>query len=410
MQHRMRGIGAGILAAILTMALAFGNGTVPAIADENAPAPSTHNAIVLVLDNSGSMSGEPIERLKTATKQFVDKVLAKDPEGKIALVAFSDDTNVQDFTSDKNALDSFADNNLWGDSGTDVTAGLKKADELYSGLKDTDTVRYKRSIVTMSDGWPNDADSATAQAKSMFPKYSMYSVGFYPYQDNSAAEFMKSIQNAGYYEADNLDALIDVFTKIVDIILNPLDISLLTTATYLPAEDNISYSVTATIANTNNATVTGVKAALTPNDNINFTGTSERNVGDIKPQERKTLTWEGLTQKNHNDTSGTYSVIVSGTNVATISKTARITFNDSTTQDNKIVFGKDNWSFKNFGDWKLSRTDREALLDNASLFTNRNANRAELEDFIVNWINGMPLGALATAMALPQPPFLQKWE
>lgn len=395
----MRGIGAGILAAILTMALAFGNGTVPAIADENAPAPTTHNAIVLVLDNSGSMSGEPIERLKTATRQFVDKVLTKDPEGKIALVAFSDDTNVQDFTSDKNALDSFADNNLWGDSGTDVTAGLKKADELYSGLKDTDTVHYKRSIVTMSDGWPNDADSSLQQAAPMLNKYDMYSVGFYTSPDDMAKAFMQLIQNKGYYEANDLNQLISKFVTIADAILNPLTLKLSTTKwTQIYPTKRDTYVIKAVISNPNNHNVSHVKATLSLDSNLTFTGNRTYDLETIDANTTVSVAWENILPVNQQTiTNSIYTVTITGDNIADLSQSGRIYFNTTTQTDNRLLFGTDNWAFKNFTDWKLSHNDRNALLDNASLFryydkatgkvTNRNATRAEIEDQIDEYSN-----------------------
>lgn len=369
------------MAVVLTSVMVLGFGNMSAIAD-NAPQPAaataqpaiaggtaTHNAIVLVLDNSGSMYGDPVNRLKAATKQFVDKIIAADPESQIALVAFSDDTNVQSFSNDKNTLDNFADQNLYGDSGTNVTAGLEKADELMTGLKDTPSLKYARSIVTMSDGWPDDSSSSTAKAQSMFASYNMYSVGFYPYQDNSASEFMKSIQNKGYYEANDLNALVDQFIKIVDRILNPLKI-------VLSSEQDKSgiCTVTANITNPNLFPVKDVTATLGVDQNIVFGGQATIAIGEVESNHSISETWTGLAPKQ--DKTGTYTVTVNGHNVATISaqgKLIGLIGKGSIKNNNKLNFSSDTWAFDNYSQprgYTLTDNDRLALyhdLDNTTI-------------------------------------------
>ena len=97
-----------------------------ALADEAAQAtgPVSHNAIVLVLDNSGSMSGTKAQKLEEAAQQFSKKILEADPRSQIAIVSFGSDVVVLPFTSDLSELESFVENDMndWGS--TDVTSAL----------------------------------------------------------------------------------------------------------------------------------------------------------------------------------------------------------------------------------------------------------------------------------------------
>ncbi|PLS31377.1 von Willebrand factor type A domain-containing protein [Bifidobacterium margollesii] len=367
---RLRSVFAGILSAMLTVAMIVGFGASSAVAAGGtitAASQSTHNAIVLVLDNSGSMYGEPIERLKTATKQFVDKILSKDPQSQISLIAFSDDATVQDFTNDKNTLDNFADKNLFADSGTNVTAGLQKADEVLKNFKDTASTKYARSIVTMSDGWPNDSTSSTDQAKSMFADYNMYSVGFYPYQDNSASTFMKSIQNKGYFEANDLDALIQKFIEIVNVILNPLTIELSTKKwqqTY-PTKETF-YEITAKITNPNNNAVSDVTASLSTDKNLAITGNSKKTIGTIDAKKYRVVTWDKVVPQVEGSAgvSAVFEVTAEGHNMASISKQGKIILQQGV-KNNELDFSKDTWAFENYVEprgYALTDSDREALL------------------------------------------------
>ena len=90
--------------------------------------PIAHNAVVLVLDDSGSMDGSPRERLREAAKKFSEKILEADEGAKIAIVAFSDSIKVLLFTSNLNEVRSFVDNRMGANGGTDVTLGLEGAD------------------------------------------------------------------------------------------------------------------------------------------------------------------------------------------------------------------------------------------------------------------------------------------
>ena len=173
------------------------------------------------------MSGSPTERLREAAKKFSQKILEADKGAKIAIVSFSDLTETLPFTSNIDDVRSFVDNKMEAYGKTYVALGLEQANREARSLRDTASDKYVKSIVTMSDGIPDDGSAATQLAQSMFPDYNMYSLGFFDGGDNAEAiEFLKSIQNSGYFEANDLDALIKKFLEIADELLNPVEISL----------------------------------------------------------------------------------------------------------------------------------------------------------------------------------------
>lgn len=317
---------------------------------ETETQPIAHNAVVLVLDDSGSMSGSPTERLREAAKKFSQKILEADKGAKIAIVSFSYSTKVLPFTSNIDDVRSFVDSKMRADGGTDVTLGLEGADTTAKLLQDSAFVRYAKSIVTMSDGKPNDDDSAIRQARSMFPNYNMYSVGFFKSGDNAEAiEFLKSIQNSGYFEANDLDALIKKFLEIADELLNPVEISLssLSHDYAKGTTDKRSVTLVAEIRNPNKKVIKNLKINLKLPDGFTLqVGKAEETWDKLDAEETKKLEWQ---VKTSNSTTGlfVYSITVSGDNIVNLTQSDKITLDIQNGKDNQFIFGQDNWSFKN---------------------------------------------------------------
>lgn len=314
--------------------------------------PTVHNAVVLVLDDSGSMSGSPTERLREAAKKFSQKILEADKGAKIAIVSFSYSTKVLPFTSNIDDVRSFVDSKMRADGGTDVTLGLKGADITAKLLQDSAFVRYAKSIVTMSDGKPNDDDSAIRQARSMFPNYNMYSVGFFKSGDNAEAiEFLKSIQNSGYFEANDLDALIKKFIEIADELLNPVEISLSHDYTK-GTTDKRSFTIRAEIKNPNSQKmIRNLKVTLKlPKELTLQEGTPEKTWDKLVAGQTKKLEWKVKASDSVGPFSVgpfVYSVTARGDNIVDLTQSDKITLDIQNGKDNQLVFGKDNWSFDN---------------------------------------------------------------
>lgn len=312
--------------------------------------PIAHNAVVLVLDDSGSMKGSPTERLREAAKKFSEKILEADKGAKIAIVAFSNLTETLPFTSDIDDVRSFVDSKMEAYGKTYVALGLEQADRQAQSLRDTASDKYVKSIVTMSDGIPHDGSDATQLAQSMFPDYNMYSLGFFDGGDNAEAiEFLKSIQNSGYFEANDLDALIKKFLEIADELLNPVEISLssLSHDYAKGTTDKRSVTLVAEIRNPNKKVIKNLKINLKLPDGFTLqVGKAEETWDKLDAEETKKLEWQ---VKTSNSTTGlfVYSITVSGDNIVNLTQSDKITLDIQNGKDNQFIFGQDNWSFKN---------------------------------------------------------------
>ena len=116
----------------------------------------TTSDVVLVIDKSGSMgSNNKLPNTKIAAKAFVDGVLKdSDANTRIAIVTFNDATQTLiGFTNDKDALKT-AINSISSSGGTNIQAGLHRADELL----ETSTANNKY-VVLLGDGEPTYSQS-----------------------------------------------------------------------------------------------------------------------------------------------------------------------------------------------------------------------------------------------------------
>lgn len=178
---------------------------------------SDERDIVLVLDVSGSMSGTPIEETKRASTKFIETIL--DENASIGIVTYDNSANmVSDFSVNKNSLKSVA-NNIGSGGGTNIEAGLIKAQEMLS----TSNAK-KKIIVLMSDGEPNDGkvgDELISYADSIKADGTyIYTLGFFESMGSGKSDaqvLMEKIASDGcHYEVANADDLKFFFGDIAD--------------------------------------------------------------------------------------------------------------------------------------------------------------------------------------------------
>lgn len=196
--------------------------------------------IYLVLDISGSMSGEPIKNLKEAAKQFCAKMLDdKTGNNRIAIVTYG--TTVQTFPFTANytflaeSIDSFT-----AKGSTAMYDALMAVKDINENYGDADASKH---VVVMADGLPNEGavlengkytsknstmyykhgNAVYSTASGMWEEYLIYSIGFFHNLGGSQLRFgqtlMKDIQNALYLEVFEPDMLVDAFTGVADDIL-----------------------------------------------------------------------------------------------------------------------------------------------------------------------------------------------
>ncbi|GFH42586.1 hypothetical protein Hs30E_11370 [Lactococcus hodotermopsidis] len=164
---------------------------------------------VLVIDDSASMAGTPMDKTKAAASKFIEQMLQSSGENYISIVAFSDtDKTVTDFTNDKNVLDK-AVGELKAQGQTDMTAGLSKASQLLKNNANLSGVT--NNVVLLSDGETDDEATALNQVKEISKSANVYSLGFFQSLSGDylldARNFMMETQNAGYYDVTNADEL-----------------------------------------------------------------------------------------------------------------------------------------------------------------------------------------------------------
>lgn len=178
---------------------------------------SDEREVVLVLDVSGSMNGEPIAETRTAAEEFIDTVLAEDASAGI-VVYDSTSMRVADFSSNETLLKN-AVNAINTGGNTNMYAGLSDAYDmlLSSSAK-------KRIIVLMSDGEPNEGlvgDSLIEYADEIKDSgIDIYTLGFFQSLGNNKSvpqALLEAIASAGcHYEVDNAEELKFFFGDIAD--------------------------------------------------------------------------------------------------------------------------------------------------------------------------------------------------
>lgn len=177
----------------------------------------TDREVILVLDTSGSMAGDPINQTKSSALSFAETVFEED--AKVAVVTYSSGAGVSVPLSQNQTKVSNAINSIGSGGGTNIEAGLSTA---YSMLKDSSA--KNRIIVLMSDGLPNSGktgESLVAYADEIKSSgISIYAMGFFSAISGSKAaaqSLMERIGSSGYhYESSDADSLNYLFGDIAD--------------------------------------------------------------------------------------------------------------------------------------------------------------------------------------------------
>lgn len=173
--------------------------------------------IVLVLDDSGSMYGSPLEETKKAASKFVNTILKED--ASIGLVTYDNYAECNaDFSVDgaylKEEISKITDGGT-----TNIEDGLSMAQSMLQ-----DTHAKKKIIVLMSDGAPNvgkEGDELIEYADNIKDKgIIIYTLGFFEHIEeskSSAQLLMEQLASDGcHYEVENAEDLVFFFEDIAD--------------------------------------------------------------------------------------------------------------------------------------------------------------------------------------------------
>ena len=168
--------------------------------------------VALVLDVSGSMSGDPIAQMKEAVQGFLDTAVGGGAQ--VGLVSYSGEAQVHERLDSSDTALSVAVSDLSSGGNTNIEDGLVKGEQVLSaGNAD------RRIIVLMSDGAPNEGktgDGLIAYADELKERgYKIYTVGFN--EGPEGYSLLSQIASEGcHYEVQNADDLEGFFTDIAD--------------------------------------------------------------------------------------------------------------------------------------------------------------------------------------------------
>lgn len=108
--------------------------------------------LALLIDRSGSMSGQKLENVKNAAKRLVDIVY---PGDRISIVRFADDANIAASFTDDNALLKSTVDRLYAAGSTRYIPALQKLEENYALHGNPESGRV---VIFLSDGEPWDKE------------------------------------------------------------------------------------------------------------------------------------------------------------------------------------------------------------------------------------------------------------
>ncbi len=184
--------------------------------------------VVLVLDNSGSMSGEKIETAKKALLSFIDKI---DNKLDIGLVVFNGVVDIAvpptpNITKIKKIIPTI--------NATDGTMYTYPLNIVYQWLKPYREFNVSVFVVFASDGLPADGDKVSF----ILQKYSAKKIPIYSIfigKEQGGYDFLKQMSEKTGGEAllaDQIDKLVDKFNLVAEKILSKVETNVSVKLTY----------------------------------------------------------------------------------------------------------------------------------------------------------------------------------
>lgn len=173
-------------------------------------------ALIMVIDNSGSMSGSSIEMAKKGAIGVLD-ILQEDDY--VGIVTFESKTKVvQPLTSlrNKNAIINRIEKIRVGD-GTMMTPGLKEAFKEMQGIKDQ---MSNREVILISDGIPSDSGQEEIVRQMAEDGITVSTIGIGGQYMGPLLSNLASVGNGNYYSINSGDKIPTVlFNEVKDFVM-----------------------------------------------------------------------------------------------------------------------------------------------------------------------------------------------
>jgi len=380
--------------AILISIIIVSSSSVMLLFSVSAASDNTERDIVLIVDTSSSMDGEPMSAAIEAATKFCETILTGTTNTDIALVTLNtSSTIISGFTRDiSNLTNSIKSFNGYGT--TNIGDALATADSL---LNASTRKSAQKSIVLMTDGIPTEGstyDAVDARypyvvygdgydyssavynfAKSLTPRnYNIYTLGFFHSLTGQTLKLgqalLKDIQNKGYYEVTDIDKLLAEFIKIAQDIIQPLTVTVSHTqksavrdikdinSTLTTYVITYVYEIEAKITNDNDVEINNATATIKLSNGMQLdSGNSAQSIGKIAAKGTTTVTWTIKIPDVIKDKNLDYSVAVESDKTLTVSAYGKIFAKGTSGDSNLIIFGKDNWQFENWNPVPMPITD-----------------------------------------------------
>ncbi len=195
--------------------------------EEQGSAPiNYYDDVVLLLDISGSMYGDPMDAMKLAATEICESFLQNSPTTAISVVVFGSDVEYLPYSSDLMTLTTYI-SELSTNGSTNMYGGMEQVKLILNGSNGE-----KKSVIIMADGMPNDGSydytvdygyDAEQNAALQFDNENLktdatvYSIGFFHdyYSDENAAFIRDLASDASYsYIVTDSDDLEDAFQMV----------------------------------------------------------------------------------------------------------------------------------------------------------------------------------------------------
>jgi len=167
-------------------------------------------AVVLVVDVSGSMDGDPLTQARTAANEFVSGL---SPQDTVAVLTFSDSVSlVQDFTSDKGAL-TLALDRLQAEGNTALYQAASEA-----AFKAAASPLPRKVIILLSDGVDYGGKSAVSRddsiAQARYIGVPVYTIGLGSDIDRDYLSALSQSTRARSLETPTAEGLSQLYAEI----------------------------------------------------------------------------------------------------------------------------------------------------------------------------------------------------
>lgn len=178
--------------------------------------------IILVLDYSGSMGGEPEKQVKSGAKVFVDKCDVAESSAHIGIVAFNHNARIEGELSFNEGKIKRNINNIPEATGmTSISEGLKSAHEVLRSSTRSSNPDVERIVILLSDGGSDPAAALLAAEQLKGDDVNIYCIGV----ENANQDLLRKISGGNKFEAydvafyaTNAEGLVALFERIQEAI------------------------------------------------------------------------------------------------------------------------------------------------------------------------------------------------